>query len=119
MTVLFVALGGALGAPARYFTDRFVNARHGTRFPWGTFVVNGVGSFLLGLVIGAGVHGEAAALVAIGFCGALTTYSTFSHETHRLLKAGHRWVAYANVVGSMSVGLVAVLAGYGVGTLIA
>src|SRR5690606_27411300 len=112
VTVLWVALGGALGAPARYFLALAVQSRRPGRFPWGTFAANVVGSLLLGLVVGAGVTGHAGSLVAIGFCGALTTYSTFSHETHRLMRDGHRREALMNVVGSMAATLAAVAVGY-------
>jgi CrcB protein len=118
VTVLWVALGGALGAPARYFLAMLVQQRRAGRFPWGTFAVNVFGSLLLGLVVGAGIAGHASSLVAVGLCGALTTYSTFSHETHRLIRAGHRREALLNVVGSMGATLAAVALGYLVGSML-
>lgn len=76
-----------LGAPARYLTDRAVQARHDSVFPWGTFTVNLVGCLILGGLTAAaetGLSSQVAALVGTGFCGGLTTYSTFSYETLRL-----------------------------------
>lgn len=112
MTVLLIALGAAVGAPLRYLTDRAVQSRHGSAFPWGTLTVNVVGSLLLGALVGWPVGPEVGALLGTGFCGALTTYSTFSYETLRLTQGGHRLLALANVVGSVAAGLVAATVGY-------
>ena len=89
MTVLLVLLGGAVGAPARYLTDRAVQRRSNGVFPWGTLCVNVIGSLVLGVVAAAVYAGSAPegvlTLVGTGFCGALTTFSTFGYETGRLL----------------------------------
>lgn len=110
------ALGAALGAPARYLTDRAVQSRHDTVFPWGTLTVNIVGSLVLGLLTGAADHvsAELAALIGTGFCGALSTFSTFSYETVRLIQEGDRFYAAANVAISLVAGLGAVALGYAV-----
>ncbi|HKE66555.1 MAG TPA: fluoride efflux transporter CrcB [Micromonosporaceae bacterium] len=109
MTVLLVVVGAIVGAPMRYLTDRAVQARHDSVFPWGTLAVNVAGSFILGLLVaGAATHGvspHVVALVGTGFCGALTTYSTFSYETVRLAQEGARFYAVANVVASVVAGL--------------
>ena len=99
MTALLVVLGAAVGAPLRYLADRAVQSRHDSGFPWGTFTVNVVGSFILGMLIDA--PGSVGALLGTGFCGALTTYSTFSWETLTLARAGHRGLALANVLLSV------------------
>ncbi|WP_371779442.1 fluoride efflux transporter CrcB [Streptosporangium subroseum] len=115
MNWLLVLIGGAVGAPLRYLTDRAVQARHDTVFPWGTFAVNVVGSLILGVVTGAALSGVAGPgvrlLLGTGFCGALTTYSTFSYETLRLAETGARFFAAANVIASIVAGLGAVFVG--------
>jgi CrcB protein len=107
VTALWVALGAAVGAPLRYLLDRAVQARHRRRFPWGTVAVNVVGSFVLGLVLAtADALGPAwGAVLGTGFCGALTTYSTFGYETVVLLEKRARWSAAGNVVGSIVAGV--------------
>ena len=120
MTVLLVLIGGALGAPVRYVVDLMVQSRHDSVLPWGTFVVNAAGS----LVLGATAGGVAAAggphwlltLVGTGFCGALTTFSTFSFETVRLAEEGALGAAAINVAGSVVVGAAACAAGWSVAT---
>jgi CrcB protein len=102
MTVLLVALGAAVGAPLRYLTSRAVKA---DGFPWGTLIVNVAGSLVLGFVAGLPASPAWTALVGTGFCGALTTYSTFSWETLTLARAGHRGLALANVLLSVAAGL--------------
>jgi CrcB protein len=115
MTVVVVIVGAMIGAPLRYLTDRAVQARHDSAFPWGTFAVNVAGSFVLGLLIaGAATEGLSPRVVAFagtGFCGALTTYSTFSYETVRLGQDGARFYAVANVVASVVAGLGAAFCG--------
>jgi CrcB protein len=104
---LLVVLGAAVGAPLRYATDRIVTARHSTGLPWGTFAVNMAGSLVLGVVVGAAASPEVTALVGTGFCGALTTYSTFGYETVSLGAGGRRGAAVLNAVGSVVLGLAA------------
>ncbi|MEG3633225.1 fluoride efflux transporter CrcB [Micromonospora palythoicola] len=113
MTVLLVALGAAVGAPLRYLVDRAVQARHESVFPWGTFVVNVVGSLLLGVLIGGAgaVPGSLVALLGVGLCGALTTYSTFGYETVRLFEDGARLPALLNAVVSVVAALGAAFLG--------
>jgi len=112
---VLVIVGGMVGAPLRYLTDRAVQSRHDTVFPWGTFAVNVVGCLILGMLTGAAVAGAASShlqlLLGTGLCGALTTYSTFSFETLRLAEDGARLQAAANVIASVVVGLGAAFAG--------
>ncbi|PZT72741.1 MULTISPECIES: fluoride efflux transporter CrcB [unclassified Streptomyces] len=115
MNWLLVIAGAAVGAPLRYLTDRAVQSRHDTVFPWGTFTVNMAGCLVLGLLTGAAAAGAASSqlrlLLGTGFCGALSTYSTFSYETLRLAQDGARLYAAANAVASVAVGLGAAFAG--------
>ncbi|MEV0115837.1 fluoride efflux transporter CrcB [Streptomyces sp. NPDC050844] len=115
MNWLCVVAGAMIGAPLRFLTDRAVQARYGTAFPWGTFAVNVLGSLVLGVLTGAVVAGAAASQLQLflgtGLCGALTTYSTFSYETLRLAEGGARFYAAANVLASVVAGLGAAFAG--------
>ncbi|MFI2206386.1 fluoride efflux transporter CrcB [Streptomyces sp. NPDC020192] len=116
MNWLLVIVGAAVGAPLRYLTDRAVQARHDSVFPWGTFVVNVVGCLVLGTLTGAVSTGAAGPhlqlLLGTGLCGGLTTYSTFSYETLRLTEAGSGLYAAVNVVASVAAGLAAAFAGF-------
>jgi CrcB protein len=122
VTVVLVLLGGAAGAPLRYLADLWVQRRADSVLPWGTLAVNVAGSLLLGVVAGA-VHMAGApswllALLGTGFCGSLTTFSTFGYETFRLVDDGSWVEALANVTLSVVLGLVAVSAGWAAGTLL-
>lgn len=114
MTVLLVAIGACIGAPLRYLTDRSIQSRHESVFPWGTLAVNVVASLILGAVAGAGSHWgpTTSALVGTGLCGALSTYSAFSYETLRLLQDGPRLAAAANVTLSLVAGIAAAALGW-------
>ncbi len=105
MTVLLVALGAAIGAPLRYLTDRYVQARYGIAFPWGTHAVNVTGSMILGFVLGMPLSPALTALIGTGFCGALTTYSTFSWEALTFARRGEQAAAFAYVLVSILAGL--------------
>jgi CrcB protein len=116
VTVLLVLLGGMIGAPARYLADRALQARHDSVFPWGTFAVNMAGSLLLGFLLGAqrhlGLPTSVVLLLGTGFCGGLTTFSTFGYETLRLLEDGAVGEAGLNVIGSLAVGVLAAWLGF-------
>ncbi|MGC0335836.1 fluoride efflux transporter CrcB [Streptomyces sp. SLBN-8D4] len=115
MNWMLVVLGAMVGAPLRYLTDRAVQSRHDSVFPWGTFAVNVTGCLILGLLTGAVAAGAAGPhlqlLLGTGLCGALTTYSTFSYETLRLTETGARLYGVANVAASVVAGLGAAFAG--------
>ena len=109
MTVLLIAVAGAFGAAARYLTDGAVRTRWPSVFPWGTLAVNLAGSFLAGMVMAAVRGGDVApglaTAITVGFCGALTTFSTFSFDTLRLVEQQAVVVAalngLANIGGSV------------------
>lgn len=111
MTVIAIIIGAAIGAPARYLLDRAVQKRHESTFPWGTFTVNVVGSFILGMLAGANTTGFVTHLAATGFCGALTTYSTFGYETVRLVQEKAPRLAVLNAFASIAAGLCAAYLG--------
>ncbi|MEV5439387.1 fluoride efflux transporter CrcB [Streptomyces sp. NPDC052682] len=116
MNWLLVVAGAMVGAPLRYLTDRAVQSRHDSVFPWGTFTVNAAGCLVLGLLTGAAAAGVAGShlrlLLGTGLCGALTTYSTFSYETLRLAETGARGYAAVNVLASVAAGVGAACAGF-------
>lgn len=118
MTIVLVLLGGAVGAPLRYLTDLFIQSRHDSVFPWGTFSVNVVGGFVLGVVAGAVSLADAPVwlltLVGTGFCGALTTFSTFTFETVRLLEEGSLLEGLLNTTVSLVVGLASCAGGWAI-----
>ena len=114
--LLAVVVGAMVGAPARYLSDLVIQSRHDRPVPWGTVAVNVAGSLVLGLTAGALAGAPAdhwlLLLVGTGFCGALTTFSTFSFETVRLLQQGHPRSAALNVTVSVVGALVACAAGW-------
>ncbi len=116
MTALQIALGGALGALSRWFVGGWVQEAAGSGFPMGTLVVNATGSFLLAFVVGL-LEGLAAppawrSFLAVGFCGAYTTFSTFTYESVRLMQGGEWGRASAYLFGSVVVGLAATVMGF-------
>jgi len=122
MLILMVAIGGAVGAVARYGMGGWVQSLVRTSFPMGTLVVNALGSMLLGflflLLEGLALSPETRALVTIGFLGAFTTFSTFSYEAIVLFQGGE-WMRGGVYVGSsVALGLAGVLAGMALGSIV-
>jgi CrcB protein len=114
--IWYIALGSALGGVTRYALGGWVQRLAGTPFPVGTLVVNGSGSFLLGLLLRyaletPAISPEVRALLTIGFCGGYTTFSTFSYETLTLLEDAEYLRAGWYVGASIVVSLVGVFAG--------
>ncbi len=116
-----VVAAGAVGAPVRYLVESFVRGRTGPGFPWGTFLVNASGSLLLGLLTGLGLYHafpETPRLVlGTGFCGAYTTFSTFTFETVRLLEEGDLSGAFRYGFGTLVVCAAAAGAGLALAAL--
>ena len=119
---LLVGMGGLLGSVARYWIAGHVNNQLGMKFPYGTFVVNCSGSFLLGMIVtvlAARAHWSAnwTYLLAFGFIGAYTTFSTFAFETFQKVQAGEMLAAGLNVTLSVAMGFAFVWLGVMVGRL--
>jgi fluoride exporter len=123
-TVMAVGLAGFIGAIARYGIDGVIVQKSGGSFPWGTFLINISGSFVLGLLFAVLVEGRVAVAPwirtasTVGLVGAYTTFSTLTLETFRLVEDGSYFLASANAVGSLTLGLVAVYLGVVVGRMV-
>jgi CrcB protein len=117
---VLLALGGAAGAMARFVVSGLVQQHAGAAFPWGTLAVNVIGSFLLGLVMvfieTSPFRLELAALVAAGFLGDFTTFSTFAYESAAMVRDRQWRRAVVYQAGSLAAALTAVLAGLAVAT---
>ncbi|MDQ3589939.1 MAG: fluoride efflux transporter CrcB [Actinomycetota bacterium] len=124
MNVLLVAIGGGLGAAARYLAGVWIVALLGAGFPWGTFFVNVTGSFLIGIVLvlveGGTLPAEARLFFAVGILGGYTTFSSFSYETLQLVNGGGNVVGPVlfNTLGQVLTGLLAVYLGVVVGRVL-
>lgn len=131
--LLLVAAGGAVGAAARFMLDGTIRARHHGAFPWGTFVVNVLGSLVIGLVAGfvlfggatGGGSGESVVAVeqwrlalATGLCGGFTTFSTAMVEAVRLARSNRVRLAVVSTIGTLVATVAAVAAGIAVAGLI-
>ena len=97
-------LAAAIGAPLRYAVDTYVGDRVSGAFPWGTFLINATGSFALGVLTGLALYHAfpktPKVVLGTGFCGAYTTFSTFTFETVRLVEEGEAGEALRNAVGT-------------------
>jgi fluoride exporter len=116
MRVIWIGVAGFFGTIARYGVEGWVATRARGAFPWGTFVVNVTGCFLLGFVFALLTervvpHPHLRTAITIGFLGAYTTFSTFAFETTRLAEGGALLLAIGNAAASIGAGLVAVYAG--------
>jgi CrcB protein len=123
MAYLLIGIGGFLGANARYLVAEWITARLGPTFPFGTFVINISGSFVLGFFLifiseRLLIHPNWRLFFAIGFLGAYTTFSTFSFENFALIQERSYLLAGANMLGSVLLGLAAVVAGIIVARLV-
>ena len=123
MLILLTFIGCALGGVLRYLGTLMIARFFGEVFPWGTLVVNAVGSFLLGLFLGSGFVAKELWLssngvytfAALGFCGGLTTFSTFSLQTFSLISKQAWGKALANISGSVLLCVFCVFSGYAMG----
>ena len=122
MTLFFLAVGGAFGAVSRYLVQGWVQDFTGGRFPWGTFAVNITGSFMLGLVFALAMDRsvlspEVRVPLMVGFIGSYTTFSTLMLESWVLVEEGDVLRMFANLAGSVIIGMIAVVAGLALGRL--
>jgi CrcB protein len=122
---LMVMAGGALGSVLRFWCSTSIAHAAGAGFPWGTMVVNVVGSFVIGVFAGLTrpdgillVGPELRAFVIFGVLGGFTTFSSFSLQTLTLVEDGQWWPAIGNVIGSVAACLIAVWCGAAISTLI-
>jgi CrcB protein len=117
MPIVFgVALGGALGASARYGLDRFIEQRVSSPFPWATFTINVTGCFVIGLLTVTIVERQHLPAwvrvgLVVGVIGGYTTFSTFAQEAFELGEVHQTATAFAYVAASVLVGIAAVYAG--------
>jgi fluoride exporter len=123
-SLLSLALGATLGATARYYLTLWSVARFGARFPYGTLAINVGGSFLLGLFLAFAASRPSLSphwrlLVATGFCGSFTTFSTLSYDTLMLLERGQYLAGLLNIFGNVAIGLLAALLGLVLGRAVA
>lgn len=122
MILLAVAAGGFLGTVARYGLSVWVQRRTGIAFPWGTLTVNLLGSLLLGACLPVLALGDArpgmAALITVGAIGAFTTFSTFAYEAYMLVREDGAGRAALYAASSVVLGLLSLLAGVRLATLI-
>jgi fluoride exporter len=120
VTVLLVAVAAALGAAARYTLQVTIESRWRGPVPWGTWVVNVVGSFALGLLVGVadrwGLDDDATTVLGSGVLGAFTTFSTYAYESVRLLQRQRYAAAVSNAAGSLGLAIVAAAAGLTLGS---
>lgn len=121
LAAIVVALAGGFGAIWRYVLDANVSRRFGKVVPIGTLSVNAIGSFVLGIVAGLvahhGVPARYSSVIGVGFCGGLTTFSTASFETVRLLREGFSRAAVGSAIGGLSISCIAGALGLGLALL--
>jgi CrcB protein len=117
-SAIAVGLLGGLGAVARLLTDGSVSSRLPMTFPIGTYAVNMAGSFALGVLAGATTDVETLRLLATGFLGSFTTFSTWMFESQRLAEDGEGGPAIANIIGSLVVGIPLAWTGLQIGGLL-
>ncbi len=115
MNVLLGAREGPIGAAAGYRAGASIASRFGPDFPWGTFIVNVSGSFLIGVILslvgGGQLPAGARLFLAVGVMGGYTTFSTYSNETLQLIQGGEFGAATFNALGQVVAGLVGVYLG--------
>jgi CrcB protein len=118
ITVLLVLLGGGAGAIARFALDAAVQARRLGEFPMGTFAVNLLGSFLLGVMVGLSISHRTMLILGTATLGSYTTFSTWMLETHRPAEDGEARLAWLNIGAGLAAGLAAAALGKALGDVL-
>ena len=113
--LLLVFIGGGFGSTLRYIIGKYMNSTE-SGIPWGTFTANIIGSLIIGIILGLAVKNDTLSsnqtlLLATGFCGGFTTFSTFAYENHMFLKSGDFTSFALYAIGSFIVAFLAVFAG--------
>lgn len=114
--VLFVFIGGGFGSALRYLLSAFLNKSATNGFPYGTFIVNILGSLFIGIILGYAAKNQNITeshtlLLATGFCGGFTTFSAFAYENHLFLKSGDFMNFALYTIASFAIGFLAIFAG--------
>ena len=118
--LLFIFIGGGLGSVLRFVIGQFLSGfQQQTDFPWGTFSVNIIGSFLIGLLLASSLRSDQdwnliKSLLVIGFCGGFTTFSSFAYENFHLLREGQFGLFALYAISSLIIGLSAVYLGWSI-----
>ena len=112
-TLVLVGLAGGAGAVARFAVDGAIASRATSELPFGTLVVNLTGAFVLGLLVGASVHGDAYRIAGTGALGGYTTFSTWMFESQRLSEDGELRLGLYNLFASVVAGVIAIWIGRG------
>ncbi|PJI06760.1 MULTISPECIES: fluoride efflux transporter CrcB [Clostridium] len=107
MNFLLLGVGGAFGSITRYRIGIIVSSKTNSRFPWGTFIINITGAFLLGVVTSLNVDKNLSLLLADGFLGAYTTFSTFMYEGFNLFEDRKKLNAFVYILSSLILGVLA------------
>ena len=112
VTFILIGLGGAAGSMARFALGNFITSRSKSDFPFGTFLINIIGAFLLGIAVSAGLGTSLSLLVAQGFLGAFTTFSTFMFESFTLIENKRLNRAVLYIAASILLGVLSFSMGY-------
>lgn len=113
--ILLVFIGGGTGSVGRYFISKYLNSAE-SGIPYGTFTANILGSFMIGIILGLALKNtilsqNTVLLLATGFCGGFTTFSTFAYENHMLLKSGDFISFFMYTIGTFTIGFLLVFLG--------
>jgi len=113
--ILLVFIGGGFGSVLRFLVGKWINSNENA-LPYGTFLANVIGSFLIGIILGMatksnGLSESQTLILATGFCGGFTTFSTFAYENQLFLKSGDYWSFALYTIASFAIGILAVFGG--------